>query len=110
MDTLSHKEEEELLRSTKKPKKVETQALPGDKAIWLIFVIKSLEGTLQKRISVEGKKQLIIYDGIEKLCFECGRMGHKQEIFPNSTPTIITVKSKMVAVEDGKPPSNKTIN
>ncbi|MBA0684654.1 hypothetical protein Goari_026231 [Gossypium aridum] len=72
--------------------------------------IASLEDTLQKHISVEGKKQLIIYDGIEKLCFECGRMGHKQEIFPNSTPTIITVKSKMVAVEDGKPPSNKTIN
>ncbi|MBA0798661.1 hypothetical protein Gohar_009230, partial [Gossypium harknessii] len=45
-----------------------------------LFVKINLEKLLQKFVFMEGRKQAIVYEGIEKLCFECGMVGHKVEL------------------------------
>lgn len=42
----------------------------------------NIEEPLKQFISVEGKRQQILYEGIKKLCFQCGRMGHQRDVCP----------------------------
>ena len=35
-------------------------------------------------IKIGKLEQAVCYEGIQKLCFDCGRMGHKREICPYS--------------------------
>ena len=40
-------------------------------------------------------EQPVCYEGIQKLCFDCGRMGHKQENFPYSIHRDVLPKEMM---------------
>ncbi|MBA0741830.1 hypothetical protein Gogos_014952, partial [Gossypium gossypioides] len=58
----------------------------------------NIEEPLKQFISVKGKRQQILYEGIKKICFRCGRMGRQRDVCPeiiiSNCYEIVSRKSK----------------
>ena len=53
-------------------------------------------------IRIEKFEQPMCYEGIQKQCFDCGRMGHKRENCPYSIRRVTTLKeAERVELEEG---------
>lgn len=69
-----------IAKSIGKPVKVDTSSVAGINGRYArVCVELNLEGKLAPNVLVWGHKQPVEYEGLHKICFKCGRHGHKKE-------------------------------
>ena len=72
----------------------------------------NLDKPLVRSIYLGKLKQIIQYEGVESLCLECGRIGHKKEVCPFTVrePTnVVQVEQSMEATpKEAKQPAGKS--
>ncbi|MBA0628612.1 hypothetical protein Godav_023316 [Gossypium davidsonii] len=59
-------------------------------------------------IVIQGRKQMLQYEGIDKVCFSCGRIGHRRESCLISYPNL-TMGIKDNLVESHKNPAARSL-
>ncbi|MBA0724930.1 hypothetical protein Golax_021571 [Gossypium laxum] len=68
----------------------------------------NIEDPLRWFIVIQGRKQMLQYEGIDKVCFSCGRIGHRRESCLISYPNL-TMGTKDNLVESHKNPAARSL-
>ncbi|MBA0812807.1 hypothetical protein Gohar_026743, partial [Gossypium harknessii] len=75
--------------------------------VWVCIQV-NIEDPLRLFIVIQGRKQMLQYEGIDKVCFSCGRIGHRRASCLISYPNL-TMGTKDNLVESHKNPAARSL-